>query len=416
MPRGRRGRLAGALTAVVVVAACRSKPDPERRPARVAPAEDAAIADAGAPAWPELVELPRVEPLRVITLPSRPDVPRFDVGGPAVIGEIAVVGSSQLGFAAVDWRRGTLAWTRPAGARIAPPLVRGTSFVLVGACVTPPAIPAASMLLGCLRIVTAGGADEAYVAIHGPARAVEAFAAAAGPQQLWLDGDERVRWRRGDAAVTIDVLSGIAGPAAIEPPPIVVTHRGRRWEVSQHDGRIVGRSAGQPLGRRDGRTSWRTEHEVTAVLGAVYLPEQSPMIRAAAISALGGVPEVRLLDVDATGSLHGQAAWTPVPGISLLGHASSPVGDVALAVRLDKSIKRDFIAAYAANALLMYVYPLPQVLRADPVGLAIALDAERAPEAVIAFHDGDLVTVLPPLSAPPTAPGAVRGPSQNPTP
>lgn len=408
MPRGRRGRLAGALTAVVVVAACRSKPDPERRPARVAPAEDAAIANAGAPAWPELVELPRVEPLRVITLPSRPDVPRFDVGGPAVIGEIAVVGSSQLGFAAVDWRRGTLAWTRPAGARIAPPLVRGTSFVLVGACVTAPAIPAASMLLGCLRIVTAGGADEAYVAIYGPARAVEAFAAAAGPQQLWLDGDERVRWRRGDAAVTIDVLSGVARPAAIDPPPLVVTYRGQRWTVAQHDGRIVGRT--------DGRAAWRTEHEVTAVLGAVYLPEQSPMIRAAAISALGGTPEVRLLDVDATGSLHGQAAWTPVPGIGLLGHASSPVGDVALAVRLDRSIKRDFIAAYAANALLMYVHPLPQVLRADPVGLAIALDAEQAPEAVIAFHDGDLVTVLPPLSAPPTAPGAVRGPSQNPTP
>ena len=39
-----------------------------------------------------------------------------------------------------------------------------------------------------------------------------------------------------------------------------------------------------------------------------------------------------------------------------------------------------------------------------------------APEAVVVFHDGDLVTVLPPLSAPPTAPGAARAPLENTTP
>ena len=153
-----------------------------------------------------------------------------------------------------------------------------------------------------------------------------------------------------------------------------------------------------------------------ALLGSVWLPGQSPMIRVANVSGLSGKPEIRLLDIDATGSMNGQAAWTPVPGISLLGQAISPVGDVALAIRMDKSIKRDFIAAYAANALLIYVYPLPEILRADPVGVAIALDDERVPEAVIVFHDGDVVTVLPPLSSPPTAPGAARGPLENPTP
>jgi hypothetical protein len=140
------------------------------------------------------------------------------------------------------------------------------------------------------------------------------------------------------------------------------------------------------------------------------------MIRMASIRGFGGVPEVRLLDMDATGSMNSTASWSHVPGISLLGHAISPVGDVALAVRLDTSIKRDYIAAFAANALLIYVYPLPRVMRADPVGVAIALDDQRAPEAVVVFHDGDLVTVLPTLSSPPTAPGAVRGPSENPTP
>jgi hypothetical protein len=77
---------------------------------------------------------------------------------------------------------------------------------------------------------------------------------------------------------------------------------------------------------------------------------------------------------------------------------------------MDASLRHDFIVGYAANALLMYVYPLPEVPRADPVGLAIA------PDAVLVFHDGDTFTVLPELSAPPTAPGATERPSQNPTP
>jgi hypothetical protein len=60
--------------------------------------------------------------------------------------------------------------------------------------------------------------------------------------------------------------------------------------------------------------------------------------------------------------------------------------------------------------MVMWVYPLPEQPRPDPVGVAVA------PDAVIVFHDGDTFTVLPELSAPPTAPGAGRAPSRNPTP
>jgi hypothetical protein len=48
--------------------------------------------------------------------------------------------------------------------------------------------------------------------------------------------------------------------------------------------------------------------------------------------------------------------------------------------------------------------------RPDPVGIALTRDA------VVVFHDGDTLTVLPELSAPPTAPGAVKAPSENATP
>ena len=68
---------------------------------------------------------PTVDPVRVIALPARPDVPRFDVGGPVIAGDVAVVSSSQLGFAAIDWRRGALVWTRPAGLHVAPPIAHG---------------------------------------------------------------------------------------------------------------------------------------------------------------------------------------------------------------------------------------------------------------------------------------------------
>jgi hypothetical protein len=399
-----------ALALLATLAACKSR-EAEDKLAPALPVEvvrDGGVAADAAPSvWPELEKLPLEQPLRVITLPAKTNVPRFDVGGPAVLGDLAVVASSQLGFAAVDWRRGTLAWTKPSGPHVAPPVVRDGSFVLIGDCLTPPQVPAANLLLGCLRVVTPAGEDQAYVAIHGKQAAVEAFAEEPGQQRVFVDGD-KLRWVRGEAAVSIDPISGVATPASIEPPPIVVEHGGKRWDIAQEDGKIVA--------RQKGKIAWQTEHEVGTVLGSVWLPDQRPMIRSATISGRYGTPEVRLLDIDATGSLNGTAAWTPVPGIALLGQAISPVGDVALAIRMDKSIKRDYIAAYAANALLIYVYPLPQVMRPDPVGVAIALDAERAPEAVVVFHDGDLVTVLPTVSSPPTAPGAASKPSQNPTP
>jgi hypothetical protein len=384
-------RNAALLTLAFV--ACKAKPAPEGVP--TAPPHDAAVRDAGPPSdaagpWPQLASLPLVDPVRVIVLPVRPDVPRFDVGGPVIAGDVAVVSSSQFGFAAVDWRRGTLAWTKPAGLHVAPPVVKGGSAILIGDCLDPPEVT--DTLLGCLRVVTATGSDESYAAIHGAH--LEAFVAEPGPQEVWLDGERAVRWRRGELAVTIDLLTGAAKPAAIEPPPIHVVYRTHAWDIAHTGGRIIA--------REHGKIAWQTKRTYTALLGAVYLAELGPMIRAMNIGAFGGLAELNLLDIDATGSMHGQAAF-PVPAISA-------VGNTAIAVRMDSSLRHDFVVGYAANALMMYVYPLPEIPRADPVGVAVA------PDAVIAFHDGDTVTVLPELSAPPTAPGAPHEPSRNPTP
>ncbi len=398
-----------ALIALAVLAACKGKRDvdTETRPVEPAPvARDGGVPDAPTSGWAGLAELPLVHPVREVVLPSRTDQPRFDVVGPVIVGDLAVVGSSQLGFAGVDWRRGAVAWTKPTGSRIAPPVIHGDDVLLIGDCLGAPAIPDAEQLLGCLRTVTPLGADQAYIAIHGKAALVEEFSHSAGEQQTWVAGDH-VRWRRGDLAIAIDVMSGIATPAPIAPPLLGVTYNGHHWDIEEVDGKVIAHGKDKP---------WETEHAYGRLLGAVYLPKQNPMVRVASISARFGDPEIRLLDIDATGSMNGQASWSFVPGIAVLAHAISPVGDVALAVRLDKTLKHDYVAGFAANALLLWVYPLPETARVDPVGVAIALDAERAPEAVVVFHDGDTVTILPELSSPPTAPGAVRGPSENATP
>jgi hypothetical protein len=382
------------IVVALVLGGCRGK-HPAKDDAAVVARRDAAP-DAAEAGFPELAAIPHVEPVRQIALPARPGVPRFDLGGPVVAGDIAVVASSQFGFLGVDYHAGHVAWSKPAGTRVAPPAVVSGSVVLIGECMSSQ--PVKDTLLGCLRIVTPTGADQGYLAIHGSG--VDDFAASPGDQRVWQSGEHAVVWRRGDEAVTVDLMTGVATKSAEREPPVVVTYKGKTWTITQDEDGII-RAAGTP--------PWHTSRDYTRLLGAVYLPGQGPMVRAARTGAFGGHPELDIFDIDATGSLHGQVAL-PVPGIGLIGHAINSIGDTALAVRLDTSLERDFIAGYAANALLMWVWLLPRQPRPDPVGLAVANDA------IVVFHDGDTLTILPELSAPPTAPGAAKPPLENATP
>src|SRR5215468_3773170 len=176
-----------------------------------------------------------------VALPARPDVPRFDVGGPAIAGDVAIVSSSQLGFAAVDWRRGALVWTRPAGLHVAPPVDSPQGVILISDCTAP--VEVADALLGCIRVVTRSGIDQGYAAIHG--KRVEAFAGSRGSQDVWIDGDRAVRWRRGDQAVSVDLITGVATPATAVPPPLRVSYRTHTWEISRTEQAIVARERGK---------------------------------------------------------------------------------------------------------------------------------------------------------------------------
>jgi hypothetical protein len=368
------------LLPAVAVFGCKSKATSVAHDA-AASARDAAVV-VEALAADDLDGYPRVDALRTITLPG------LATTAPVIAGELAIAGGA-FGFAAVDYQRGGIAWTKPAGKRVAPPLVHGSSIVLVGDCPRYEPVPDGATLLGCLRVVTTTGSDQAFLAIHG--KGVDAFAGADGAHALWDAGEQAVRWRRGAEAVTIDLMSGVAKPASAEPPPLVVSYRGKQWTIAQRDGRIVA----------SGKHAWRTEHPYTEIIGIVWTADMAPLVRVANVRARG--EEVDVIDMDATGSLRAAVA-RPTPGTVLRAHGVSARGDAALVVRMRDG--RDVVAAYAANALLVYVHVLPGVREA---GVAIAEDA------VVVIHDDQLV-VLPELLAPPTAPGATRGSSKNPTP
>jgi hypothetical protein len=92
--------------------------------------------------------------VRVVALPARPDVPRFDVGGPGDLGRRR---DRQLVAA--------LVWTRPAGLHVAPPIDSQLGVILISDCTTPVAV--SDTRLGCIRVVSTAGIDQSYAAIHG---------------------------------------------------------------------------------------------------------------------------------------------------------------------------------------------------------------------------------------------------------
>jgi hypothetical protein len=392
-PRARHRALAAValLGALASGAACRDRDRArgDQAPRAAAVAVASRPADAVADPWPELAGLPRARPVRSIELPVRRDVPRFEVHGPLISAGVAILASSQFGFLGVDWQRGEVLWSKPAGRHVAPPLVLpGGDLALLGDCATPP--PTELPVLACLRVVTSGGADRSYGAVHGAAE-LAADLAGGGPMRTWLIDDERVAWQRGEHVVTVTLASGVATRGAPPPPPLRVRYRDRALEILLEDDGLRARSLER------GRPAWRAPGRFAALLGVVPgLPYETPMLRVVRSSTArsGGPPSAfayfDVLDIDALTAAGGQAA-TPAPGLQLLGTTALPGGTAALAIRLDTSLRRDYVVAYTSSARLAWTYPLPVQLRTDPVGVGIADDA------VLVFHDGDTLTVLPPI-------------------
>lgn len=354
-------------------------PAPLDASAPTTPVSDAA----GRPWTAEFAQLPWVDATRIIKLPIHVEQSRFDVVGPVVVGDVAIVGSSQFGFAAVRWRDGAIAWTKPTGLHLAPPLLVDNNLLLLADCIKPPTIDQSQELLGCLRIVSSTGNDFSFApVVTAPVLASE-FAAATGPSRLWAISAARIAWQRGDVVIEFDPLAPVAKRSTATPPTVAATINHVALTFTHTDEAVVALN-------NKGKEQWRVAGRFAAVLGIVTgAAHEAPMLRVARIGTrFNPRGEIDLLDIDATGSRHGQAAF-PTPGIALLGSTVATDGACALASRVDTTLTHDLIVAYDAQARQRWVFALPEIPRADPVGLAIATDA------VLAFFDGDTLAVLP---------------------
>ncbi len=347
-------------------------------------ATDATVADGANRPWTaQFAQLPWIEATRTIKLPIRADQPRFDVVGPIIVGDLAVVGSSQFGFTAIRWRDGATAWTKPAGLHLAPPLVVDDNLLLLADCVKPPTIDESQELLGCLRTVSRSGNDLSFAAVVTTSALASQFASVSGPSKLWAITGSRLAWQRGDVVLEFDPLAPLAKRSTAEPPVISATINNVAVTFAHTDEAVLALD-------NKGKEQWRVGGRFAAVLGIVTgAAHESPMLRVARIGTrFNPRGEIDVLDIDATGSRHGQAAF-PTPGIALLGSAVAADGACALASRVDTSLTHDLIVGYDAQARQRWVFALPEIPRADPVGLAFA------PDAVLAFFDGDTLAVLP---------------------
>lgn len=384
------------LAALLALGACgrRANKDVERDDHPAQPAAPPPRQGEPADRFPELADLPRTRALRILELPARIDVPRFDVHGPVLFPsepDLAMVATSQLGFYAVNWRTGKPAWIRPAGTHLAPPAVLPTGdVVLLGDCAIAPEVE--EHVLGCARVISAAGSDRSDGVIVGPAALAEQMAGP-GPQRTWALDEQRVAWQRGEHALTLELPAGRVRAGAAPPPPALVRHGALELAITlDREGQLRAHRVG---GR--GEQVWQGLAEFSALLAVIPARgHDSPMLRLARPSSVRSVGESSagasfdVLDLDALTGTGAQAA-TPAPGIQILATASGPNQSAALVVRLDRSLRRDYVIAYTSTAHVAWVYPLPEALRPDPVGLAIAADA------VLVFHDGDTLSVLPPI-------------------
>jgi len=349
-------------------------------------------------AWATVQAMPKVRPRWAVTLKAAP-VPAIDVHGPVLVGDAALVAGSAIGIAGIDTGTGTILTERPAAGSVAIAALDDERALAVGDCTDALPAPRGGVLVGCYVVL-----DAHHEAVYGAgsivATAADAAALGAGATRLVTP-----------AAPDRTVLLGRDDPDGewlrflLADPP--------RGEVraTRIDRRQVPTSARAPYVRvGDGDTAvelWVVDDvlEVRHHDPQALSNRSSVMAIASAPGALFGldadrVRAFRLVPgehaiqpvVVHAAALRIDDLGTAVPGISLLAAAHGKRG-YAVAIRADTTLAHDYIAAFTAEGVLSWAYPLPSPPnggRALPVGLAMRDDA------VVVFHDGTTVAGLPP--------------------
>jgi outer membrane protein assembly factor BamB len=392
-----------------------------------APSAPDAPAAAPTPPWPELADLPEASPWKIVELPiADPAASDTTAGGPLIVDQIAIVATSRAGFVAVDLTTGAVLWSRRAGARVAPPLGRGDRAVLIGDCPPgpPPVLGPDDLALGCFDVVDPVHiADERAGVVHGARKALADFDRAAGPMLTALADDGSILWRRGEVVIRFDATTGSATLAQTTEltDHVDVTYSGARWTYTLEGDALSGAA--------DGKTKWTTPTSAAVLIGAFNdTPPRIPTVRIAGRGHPRNAPTTNklhgpgtahdpprptrllLLDMAGTDGALGSVSHS-FPGAAAVASAFGAGGTTIVAVRLDDSNLRHYIAAFDGNGMPLWAWPLPEPPGATPRAAApqVALSGDGW---VVALFD-DRLAIIPLVSEPPTPD---LGPSRNPTP
>jgi len=279
------------------------------------------------------------------------------------------------------------------------PVVRGDLAYLPGRCAHRAGRP--RLATACVPAVTVASGDERALvwAATGDA-APRGLGAGPGATVLWETfGAVVATDTRGREALRIDTtgivravlaagdqlavatdshltLPGGAGATWPEPAARVALALTPQHVVVVRDDVLEARA------RADGDVAWTAPGAFTAAPGALVADGRG--VRAIAIH-----PGVAPARVDEIGAVARGPGAPSLPS-HVLAAAWADDGTLVVAVRLDRSLTRDAVVAFAADGTAAWVWPLPtpQDPRTDPIGLA------PAPGGAVIFYDGRYVTRL----------------------
>ncbi len=374
-------------------------------------------------------------PVWTMTVAGTPGLRLIEAAtGPVLAGpndELAVVGSSAIGFAAVELTSGRVRWQHREETRPGPIMKRGDALWLAGRCdraADAPSDPGA-LVVGCVRVVTpATGALVRRLWISLP-RALSGSSPGTPRGALGMSSSGTLLWHTGHQVWSIDPTSGVARAVCAAPDPEAAPVRGAfirgdavyiLWSNAVSKCVVPASARGtitpawsSPLSERiaagaagpivagdhlvwvrdevlesrtlDGKTAWTARGRFAHC--PTCLTTRGTRLRAIRLDAR----------VSSTGALLGFASIDPGTGAvaASAGSLAAPqllaAANRFLAVRADTSLRNDWVRTIdsAGVAGPGWHLPAPTSRRSSPVGLAaVGSDA-------LVFYDGRHLVRLP---------------------
>lgn len=392
---------ARACVALAMLAACRgeSRERPAPAPAATEPAPDEPGAAGGAgpePAW-------------VTRVPATPGMPVLEAAeGPVLAGDLVLVASSSIGFAAVERATGAVRWQRRGEEQPQRPIARGDLALLPGRCAAeiddaPPSRPVA----GCVEEVALASGELArrrWVIAPGPTPRPRVLGAVGdaliwgADGVVWIDrGDPVVIATHAEGATPLAVTLTEAGALVVWRDAIETVVRGEaggfeagtRRELPDRilrgvtDPVAVGEVLAlvvddvlQGWHPASGQVAWRASARMSYAPGSVVRRDE--IVRAVALD--GGL---HVVDIDpARGAIVREGERRPA--LQASSARFDAAGGLMVAVRPSVSLLRDQVMAFDADGRHRWTWdvPVPTAARLDPVGV----DGDE--RDVFVFYDG----------------------------